>query len=700
MLKNFLLLSTMGVTMLTHASPQTYSIITKTEAEELPKMHQREIMPPVHGFNVNEKNLVLETSMQMPSSNLGEELPPVLNEDFSLMTTGSIESPDLSTDLTAKTYEYMWANMKEGYTHAPLWGCDFVYPAGGMVYMDASEETGGASRLTTPRVNVKDNGGVAVLSFKARTPDGLICDYLTVESAETNNWGPEWNILAAVICPEITDEWQTIEVIIQGGGPTTLFNFVAYYTPVFIDDIKITQYDLYVDIPVLNSHTNYTGNSFDISWSEVDEADSYLINVYDEQGLYLYEDKPVQSNNCTIDNIESGKTYFYTVRAVKGEHISLESYPMEIYDLASPDILDTIIIPEEQKIVTFWDDVPSAEVYNYWLYADRIATTNGEFVLTSEDFSDLTESNGDEVVRSIENPDYLTYSEYFLQTHQGGWKLRNGAPCIDYVVLDAWQYINNQGDAGLISPELDLSKDGGKISIDLSLYGDLVEGYNWDDELEMFQTQCAIALFNYDETIDDYTQAELIYIEDVKPEWNDFTVNLTKGTTRSVIGIYAVRAEGNLYVDNLKITQNYNIGEKFRDPIYVKIYHPDVEIEVTIPEIACGYDLWQKVCAVKARWGSDGLTETLNTKESEYSELKYVGIVQSGIEDLSAEQISTKVINKTLHIANTTKENVYVYSTDGTLIYNAVGTSDISIILPGNGVYIVKIGNKVSKVVC
>ena len=454
---------------------------------------------------------------------------------------------------------------------------------------------------------------------------------------------------------------------------------------------------------MLNKHTNYTGSSFDVSWSAVEGADSYLVNVYDEQGVYLYEDESVATNSWTATGIDSGKTYYYTVRAVKGEHQSLETLPVEIYDLATPVILETFILDDEQKYIVTWNEVPSAEMYNYWLYADRVAAADGEFVLTNETFEGLKEADGTDVVRSIENPDWLHYDEYFPQTQQGGWKVLMGVPCVGYVAVDGWMYINGGSNAGILSPELDLSKDNGQVNLSLSLNGELAWGWNWNDEwVENTPVQCAVALFNYDEELGDYVQDELVYIKEVENVWKDFTVNLTKGTDRSVIGIYAVRAEGYLYIDNVKLTQNYLAGERFREPVLTEMrYVKGTELEVLVPERACGLDLWHKVCAGKGRMTSEdgGLTETLNVKESKYTELEYIGIIESGVESLSFDGVSVRVVNDQLIVVNPSAEAVKVYSIAGTLVYSDNGKESAEVLLPSEGVYVVQIGNKVVKVI-
>ena len=83
--------------------------------------------------------------------------------------------------------------------------------------------------------------------------------------------------------------------------------------------------------------------------------------------------------------------------------------------------------------------------------------------------------------------------------------------------------------------------------------------------------QAAFALFNYNETTCDYEQAELIYLPGhpnaVNDKWKNFTVNFTKGSKKSIIGIYAVYADEHLYLDDLKITQKYQGWRKPQRPV-------------------------------------------------------------------------------------------------------------------------------------
>ena len=653
---------------------------------------------------VNE-GLVMNTPQRAAA--IGTELDPIIFEDFSLLTTGSIEEPDYATNVIADDYEYPWWNMKDGYTLQPGWGSNFMYPAGGHAYLDANSSTWEA-RLSSPVLDGTANGGVCALRFDARTLAGATSDFLLVQVAETNNYGPSWDILADGVCPTVTEEWQTFEIVVQNVGPTSFFHIIASGgVEIILDNISIFQYDLFVGIPELNKHTNYTGTTFDVSWSAVEGADSYLVNVYSVNEMtgavsYLYQDEPVMGTEWTVTEAVSGQTYYYTVRAVKGEYVSLESIPVEIYDLEAPEMYAATEIDENGYYVASWNDVPSAEIYNYRAYADRVAAEDGAMVLTDENLNGLSETDGSKPTRTIENPDYMVYDEYFItEGNQGGWKIRNGAPCVDYIVLDAWHYINGNGDAALISPELDLSKNGGEVKLNVSLWGELTEGWDWNDNWCEFQTECAVALFVWDEELGDYNQADLQYISDVEEDWNDFELTIKGATDRSIIGLFAVRAEGNLYIDNVKLTQDYKAGEIFRDPFFAKMLSVDTEAEVTIPARCAGADIWHHVAAGKVNYESDGVNTTMHVLESKYSELEKVGTAPTtSVENVALVNATARVANGVLRIANPAAETVNVYDLAGKLVYtNANGSQQLDVVLPANGVYMVKVGNKTIKVI-
>lgn len=564
------------------------------------------------------------------------EVVPVMEEDFSLMSEGSYGAPAMNAKITNDDAEYVWNNMLSDLTHLPGWGHINAFQAGGTVCLLADASTGGA-RINTPQLDMSGNDGICFIRFRARTDMYTQTMSMGVQAAETNNWGPDWDILGGGYVPTVTDQWQTYEAMFQGGGSTTLFLvFVegADPQPVYIDDVEVYQVKQYVSTPSVLPHSNYKGEgemaSFTANWTAVDGAEGYLLNVYtlndDRQPVYLLKDQATTTNSFDVKNAVSGETYYYKVRATKGTHVSIESQECMVFDLAAP-VMHDVSDMEEGRYFAEWDEVPSAEVYNYLAYYDRKAAADGEFVIFDDDFSGVVNAEGEKTGWTLENPSGMSYPELYVENLcQAGWRGTSYAPYDGYICLDGWQYVWNKQDAGFISPELDLSKNNGRIDIRLDLYG------VYDNDFES-QTTCAVALFNWDDAKGDYSQAELVYVDGVNESWQTFNVQLTKGSTRSVIGFYAVRGADNLYIDNLRITQVYRAGESLMDPFYCKRAYFGNELEVLLPAKTNGQEIYHKVNAMKT------LMNGQYVAESEYSDLRHVGTAQvSGISSVDKGQ--------------------------------------------------------------
>lgn len=629
----------------------------------------------------------------------------LMYEDFSKMSGGSLDEPDLNTSINVPvgTEKYPWWNMDPKWTNLPNWGANNSFQAGGCVFLNADLYNQQAS-LNTPLIDASENCGIVTLSFKARTLSGTSTG-LTVEAAETHDMAPSWDFLGNVSMPEITSEWRTYEVTFYGGGPTTIFNMVqSQRGPIYIDDVKVYQIDQYVDTPVTLGHTNYTGSSFDANWKAVDGAEYYLLNVYSKgensEVNDLLVDQRAEGTSFTVNDIESGKTYYYTLRAVKGTHESMETLPVEVFDLEAP-VLNDVAEVTDGKYTASWNAVPTAERYNYWAYNVRKAETDGEFVVTDENFDGIRDADGNLTGWTVENPTENSYGELYLEDlSQAGWKGTNFMPYTDFICVDGWQYIFTGTDAGLVSPELDLSKDNGKVNLSIKLYGELCEITDETGNVTGYTpTQCAVALFNYDEAAGDFSQAELVYPEGVDAEWKTFNVTLTKGTSRSIIGIYAVSAPGRLYMDDLKITQNYKAGDQLMEPFFFSQYVDGTSVDVTVPSKVVNAPVYHKVSAVKSRSDASG---SASYKESKFSDLKLVAeSVTSSIGDnMLAEETSVTTDGGVISIVNPKGENVAVYAIDGTQVFSdKSGRRSITVAPSGRGIYIIKIGERSVKVI-
>lgn len=644
----------------------------------------------------------------------------ILGEDFSLMTTGSVGNPDKDTELWyVREDGNAWMTMRDGYTHQSGWGGGYIYPAGGTVAIANPDEPG---HLNTCMMDLSGNDQIAFVQFDMRTDDGQPDQTVIVEGAETFNMAPSWRVLGGSQIDGISSEWKTYTLMFQNAGAYSMFNiFHPQMTQgevlgnIYVDNFRVYQVNPYVKMPTLYGHSYYTGESFNVSWSKVENADHYLLNVYwvDETNgnakMYAAENQVVNDTTFTVNGIISGKNYYYVVQSVDAAgHKSFEPTPKLICDLEAPkDLTATDINQDNGTFTASWEAAPSAERYNYWAYCDRKATQDGPMRLTDEDFTgvkcpdgtlgegwgySMTEAEWKET--SVTNPSYFSMDNYVIQPiNQGGWVAKNGFPLADGCIkVDGYQYVYNNSDAGLISPELNLSKNGGKITINVDLWGD-TETLQYEDGSKVdYTAQCAVALFNWDPAKNDFTQAELIYVKDLNSSWQNRTIELTKGTDRSIIGLYCVGSPANLFFDNLKIDQDYKAGETFVDPIVYHRWWEGTSVDVQIPIRGNLGNITHRVTAIK------GNPETGAIVESLPSDTEFVGRYEST--DVKSVNLLSKANVRVEGQTIVVNGNglVQVYSLDGALVAKAEANGQARITVP-SGAYIVKTNNESVKVV-
>lgn len=703
MRKNYLQLAlaatlTMAATATVSAQQNTQNEVQKLTRSVLPQ--QSKITTAAFSLNKNVANVPL-TTVYKAANPYGEE-QQVMFEDFAKMTSGSEATPDTEANIIKDEFEYPWINTKDEYFKQAGWGSGNAYPAGGTVYLDSNPND--MAHINTPMLNVAANGGIAWIRFKARAKNAGDNPQVMVEAAETFNMSPSWRMMGSAALPQLSTEWKEYSMFFYGGGEYTLFNIVSVMAPVYIDNIEVFTVKQHIGTPTTLPHTNYEGTSFDANWTPVEGATGYKVNVFTlnkETGKaeYLFENKPVTTNKFHVTGATSGQTYFYSVAATKNNYTSIPSDKMFVYNLEAPVLKDVTNL-DRNKYTAEWSTVPSAERYNYIAYYDRKADKTGEFVVTNEDFTGVKDADGNLTGWTKEDPNPGSYDSYYIpEMKQAGWKGTQYAPYTDYICLDGWQYYHNHQDAGLISPEMDMSKDGGKFTVNVKLAGASTIAIDENNNEFTAYTQAAFALFNYNETTCDYEQAELIYPEGypkaVNGDWKNFTINFTKGSKKSIIGIYAVYADEHLYLDDLKITQKYQAGESLNDPFIFRRWLQEPKVDITIPAFVGKSDVSHRVTAFKTN--SDKNVKK-QYAESKFSELKKVGTA-NGISNIGLSKAVVKMEGNNVYVNNINGENVQIYTLDGQLVYNNKGEKNIRVALTQHGAYIVKVGNKTIKLV-
>lgn len=648
-------------------------------------------------------------------------LETVLEEDFSLLTTGSIGNPDYNTQLEmewgdGKDYRYPYTNFNRNYTHVPEWGAGNCYPAGGCVYFYCAE--GDQAKVNTPMLDLQSDGGIAVIEFKARCGDGKY-EGILVETAETNGMGPTWNFYdRQPVMFGCTDKWETFRAVFIGAGPTTIFQIVGMAQgDLYIDDIKVYHMKPYAGIPQVLPHSGYDREGFTANWSAVPGAEHYLLNLWmvnaDGTHDYLITDEKVTTNSFRAEGLE-GDEWGYSVRSVNGNNISYESKEMGVYDIVAPYLLEPEI-RGNQDFTGKWEELDLAAGYSYWVYNERTAKEDGEFIVTDEDFDDVATPEGEKTEFTIENPDDRTLDTWYpTELNQRGWKARHYAPYKGFICLDTWWYYQGVSDVCLLSPEMDFSKNGGKFTLSCSLAGQTVEnpGYAEDSTQPQYVTaQACVALFNWNEELGDYEQVELVYLPEntpVRNQWGNFSFNLTKGGKRSIVGIFAIRGLDNLYLDNLLITQDYKAGESLIEPFYMHTWtysavaDDAVSQQISIPDRATGGRILHKVNAVRAKISQNPYNGELmidKMAEGPFSPLTEVMTTnEASVKALPSLKATASLEKGTLTVHNPREAEVKVYSIDGALVMTLGRKPVITGTLPA-GAYIVTVGNTSFKVI-
>lgn len=630
----------------------------------------------------------------------------VMYEDFSLITGGAFGDPveeHMNRPQNDPEYTYPWTNMKPGFCHLDGWGCDEnTLSAGGMVCLDA---VGGQAHINTCMLDVSASK-LSLLEFKVFAPEASTETTLFVEAAETFNMSPTWDIMEPARIDVPQGDWHEVRVAFFGGGQYTLYNIVLMSegTQAYIDDVRVSTIDPFVGTPEIRRHDEYQGTSFRANWSAVEGAEKYLVNVYERAyggyvGDVVQENLEATENHLTITDLESGTPYFIEVRAVKGEHIGYPSAPELIWDVEKP-VLNTSTGIEGWDYTASWGEVPKGDVYNYWAYGKRVADHDGTFTITKESYDQLTDHEGNRLDWTHEDNPAQTYDEYTVMggVNQAGWRAKHSAPFHDYLCIDGWWYVTAHEDAGLLSPEMDLAYNGGKATLSLTMASEFLPAA-WNEYGIDLQVQCAVAVFAWDDAKEDYSQVFITYPGEVSLSWKKFTCELEGLTDRCVIGIYAVKAPGNLYIRNIELTQERKAGDTFMDPFLLARYHDGTEIDVHVSPYVSGTEVYHKVGATAGIVESNGWSEYLVKQDGGYSDLEYVGRTEwtDAVTEIGAAESKVKVEGADVTIDNPEGLKASLVTASGLTICESA-SKQISFTLPAHGIYMLRIGRETVKI--
>ena len=676
----------------------------------------------------------------------------ILSEDFSLLTSGSEETPDMDTPLgyienIDPEYQYMWNSFRTEYTQEPGWGiggsaqpassASLAIPgtcgmAGGQICFSLGEGEidlyipPTEAMICTPLLDFTGGSNMGVIEFRVKSKGEFKGYGVQVGCAETNDFAPTWRYPddACMIGADlISQEWETYRVLFRDLGPTSILQIVGIGPgTLFVDDVKVYKFEPKTATPQVLPHSNYQGREFRANWSAVD-CDKYIFTLFEEEETtneygytitnqvkvpeYDAVEVPGSQNYIDLTDLNDGDTYYYEVYAIKDGIESVVSFRQTVFDLTVPVITETTMTGP-WSYNSKWTYGVGSDVFHYRGFAERVIKENGPYLVTDLKFDGLLYDDETVPPYGIEGEDETgwvdVYDDYYSRQIHQAWRGKNGGPVQGAMAIAGFYYYYQNSDAGLISSAMDMSKDGGKFSVTVNLcVSPGWTGYTDDGTAVFVQTMPAVAVFTWDDEKGDYTQRDLQYwpSDDVPLDWSTRTFEFDCGTDNTIIGIYAVNGDKYVFIKELQVEQEYMAGETFMDPwLFLnrygwREYEKQGEIDVEVPSWASGCDLYHQICAFGRKPDASGYGYIDRT--SEYTPLAKVGTTEyTSVKQVALENGSVTRNGSTLSISNPAGEAVTVASVNGALLYS--GTASVATLeLPARGLYIVRIGTHAAK---
>lgn len=141
-------------------------------------------------------------------------------------------------------------------------------------------------------------------------------------------------------------------------------------TPFFIDDIKVEVARTAIAAPKAWEADNFTKDGFTAYWSEVPEAESYLVSVFSRKAgkeEYVVTDREFTATEGVITGLDPWKDYFFTVKAKLGAVVSEASEPAAAIGISTPETAEATDA-DADGFTANWVRTPKATRYDLTIY--------------------------------------------------------------------------------------------------------------------------------------------------------------------------------------------------------------------------------------------------------------------------------------------------------------------------------------------
>lgn len=430
-----------------------------------------------------------------------------------------------------------------------------------------------------------------------------------------------------------------------------------------------------LDAPILTGATNYTSTSCTLNWIAVENASSYVLNVYykkNETPNYVIKNKEVTENFYNLDKMEQNTVYYYQVAAKMSDgSITKRSEPQAaLPKVEKPQVLPATNITDN-SFVANWSKANNANTYLVKLYKKHKAVNDESYTFANASFENLNSTG------TLESPESL-FTSYTFTGDDGayGWYISNAAKIKGAIGIDNTMSLIF-GPAFMYTPKLNIENENNTISLSMDVVS------NKDDSLII-----SFAKIEGKELVEIKNTAVKIK---VTPNMTQQTATLSGGNDGYVILLYSEN-KNNIYFS--KITANIELSK-------------DTEFETIIDdqitnETNCLFeDLNFKDNNI---YGYDVLPALVINQDNiilgEVSDKMYAGEFSSKRDNSLTEQAYVSIINESIKIYNPNYELVEIYTSSGIKIKEFPTTEKLITTKPSNnGMYLIKIGKKTFKVV-
>ncbi len=398
------------------------------------------------------RNATMAAAIVLASGSAAAEPTVLLDVDFS-------ETCTAGTEAEPQMFRYTFDFSNLGFTGWSLSSATKVGQAGGSLFI-----SDGATVSTAGLTNVSTTNGAIKVTMAVKlnkTNMGI------VQLAWGSAYGTKMN------AEVYTDDWTTVEYVVTPTSASSYSN-KAVFGPflvadgIFVKSIKIEQGKEFLGVPTPYLPSDANGESFTARWKAVSGATKYYLDVYSYnqagEKVMFFDNQEVTPASTTaayvtykVEGLNSGTTYYYVVRAANEDGVSSDSEEIEVVkvisSLGKPKV--SVSVSTDGSYTASWDAVADAENYFVKVLCRKTLAEAGIANVISESFDCFTTG-------TIDNVEYA-YDRHLAMLGEEGWTGNN--MCYINGAMGLAPY---SSDTYLATPALDLSSDGGKVTVELT----------------------------------------------------------------------------------------------------------------------------------------------------------------------------------------------------------------------------------------